>query len=1058
MADESWSVLATLTASDQISPVLEQLRANIAQTQAGLDKLGGAKVGQSAAAITRTTTALQAQIDALTGVSTATKDAAASGSVFERALGVQAQRVNQLQTAMGLVAPATSGAATEMRNATKEAEGLKLSVPAATREFRALFDELSSGRTRQTPGTLAIIANRVFGLQGAGLAAALGVGAMAVALAEVLVKGEEATRAVNEMEAAMAANGRGADADAAALRALIDQARQLPTVTNASATEMTTQLARAGEVSRDQYASMIKAAAGFASITGEEQPKAMARLLAALKDGAEGIRKLELEHHFLSVAQLETINGAERNHDEITVLNTAVDAMTTGFGNATAKQTETQKVMHELGNEVTSVTEAINGAINATIGLAREFPGLTSAIASVLPGIREINAALQGLHAASSLVSLSGPANQIEALQGRVDALKARIAAAPTGLPLETEGARRELKTLEDQLTDLKAKAKQPTAALPAGPVDPDARATKAMIDAGQQDEATLARRKQLQVDIEALQSSTAGDAAEKARALATLQRELAATHLTDEKLDHDRRMADFDIQLAKAKDNAEARIAIEKQIQAEKIRYAGADSPEAIQSGVAVAQAQAAAARQGGQELVAATREAASEIASNQTLSHAEQLAGEKQLWANLLAGTQLNIRQRIQAQREYDNLAVQEARAATAQKNAVAQADDSANLQILRLGLEQKKTIAEEDFQAHKITADQKLAVDKDAATRAEAAEEDSVRRQMAVIEADGGKYTGEWEKLFDEIAVLRAKLNVDLAAYDRAYLADSQKTLKQDQEQWKSAIGEITSAEGKLVSDIFQKRQSLGKDLAQVGLQMVQNEIANDVKALTAHELYNALGLANDQQTEKGGILFHLLGEQTKVAATAAGAQAQIAAKAGAQAEGEAIDATAGSASVMGDAYKAAAGAYAALAGIPIIGPIIAPIAAGTAFAAVAAFDVFSAAGGFDDVPYDGALIMGHQHEMMLPASIAGPLRQMVAGGADAGRSYGIPANDPGFAQEAASTGTFGDVHLHMPSTIHHSGSDMDFNRALMDNAHHVRKMMRDEIRHGRVSVRR
>ena len=51
------------------------------------------------------------------------------------------------------------------------------SYAVATREFRALFDELSSGRTRMTPGTLAIIASRVFGL---GPAALVGIGAVAL--------------------------------------------------------------------------------------------------------------------------------------------------------------------------------------------------------------------------------------------------------------------------------------------------------------------------------------------------------------------------------------------------------------------------------------------------------------------------------------------------------------------------------------------------------------------------------------------------------------------------------------------------------------------------------------------------------------------------------------------------------------------------------------------------------------------------------------------------------------------------------------------------------------
>src|SRR5579863_260536 len=48
------------------------------------------------------------------------------------------------------------------------------SISTATREFRALFDELSSGRTRMTPGTLAIILSKVFGIGPAALVSIAG--------------------------------------------------------------------------------------------------------------------------------------------------------------------------------------------------------------------------------------------------------------------------------------------------------------------------------------------------------------------------------------------------------------------------------------------------------------------------------------------------------------------------------------------------------------------------------------------------------------------------------------------------------------------------------------------------------------------------------------------------------------------------------------------------------------------------------------------------------------------------------------------------------------------
>lgn len=71
-----------------------------------------------------------------------------------------------------------------LRVLSKDLDGVSHgAISTATREFRALFDELSSGRTRMTPGTLAIIAQRVFGLGGATLVGLAGITAFAGGIA-----------------------------------------------------------------------------------------------------------------------------------------------------------------------------------------------------------------------------------------------------------------------------------------------------------------------------------------------------------------------------------------------------------------------------------------------------------------------------------------------------------------------------------------------------------------------------------------------------------------------------------------------------------------------------------------------------------------------------------------------------------------------------------------------------------------------------------------------------------------------------------------------------------
>lgn len=85
--------------------------------------------------------------------------------------------------------------------------------------------------------------------------------------------------------------------------------------------------------------------------------------------------------------------------------------------------------------------------------------------------------------------------------------------------------------------------------------------------------------------------------------------------------------------------------------------------------------------------------------------------------------------------------------------------------------------------------------------------------------------------------------------------------------------------------------------------------------------------------------------------------------------------------------GPAYaeQSAGAAYKAVAGIPVVGPVLAPAAAAAAFVAVMAF---SAAGGMDNVPYDNAPFLLHKNEMVLSAPIAEGMRSIIANGGAAG----------------------------------------------------------------------
>ena len=81
----------------------------------------------------------------------------------------------------------------------------------------------------------------------------------------------------------------------------------------------------------------------------------------------------------------------------------------------------------------------------------------------------------------------------------------------------------------------------------------------------------------------------------------------------------------------------------------------------------------------------------------------------------------------------------------------------------------------------------------------------------------------------------------------------------------------------------------------------------------------------------------------------------------------------------------AYSAAKGAWESVVHTPIVGPILAPIAAATTFAAISAFG--SAEGGQYIVPSE-QLTMLHRNEMVLPAGVAERMRGVIQGGGGGG----------------------------------------------------------------------
>lgn len=203
-------------------------------------------------------------------------------------------------------------------------------------------------------------------------------------------------------------------------------------------------------------------------------------------------------------------------------------------------------------------------------------------------------------------------------------------------------------------------------------------------------------------------------------------------------------------------------------------------------------------------------------------------------------------------------------------------------------------------------------------------------------------------------------------------------SDTALKDQRAKWKGVADSIASAWGQSLQGMIKGTQNFRGMMLNIG---------------------NAILGEATKWIEKKASKF-IAKELAQTAATTVGVTTRTGVEATGAATSAGISATSALTQIGHSAAVAAAGAYAAIAKIAYVGPILAPLAAAAALAGVMALgkSIFSAEGGMGQVPYDGAMFELHKDEMVLPASLATPMRSMLLG-AGANNNVGAPANDTG-----------------------------------------------------------
>jgi hypothetical protein len=170
----------------------------------------------------------------------------------------------------------------------------------------------------------------------------------------------------------------------------------------------------------------------------------------------------------------------------------------------------------------------------------------------------------------------------------------------------------------------------------------------------------------------------------------------------------------------------------------------------------------------------------------------------------------------------------------------------------------------------------------------------------------------------------------------------------------------------------------------------------------------------------------------GEAAKTGAVVAGTAARTATTATGAAAAATITGTHNAKEIISHAATAAAAAYHAMSGIPVIGPVLGAAAAVATFSAVSAFGALASFDKGTNVLPNDMIAQVHAGERIVPAADNAKLLELTARGA-------------GGAAGAASKE--GDLHLHYQPTIN---GQLSFGDQLSDHESNIIAMLRRAAR--------
>jgi hypothetical protein len=247
-------------------------------------------------------------------------------------------------------------------------------------------------------------------------------------------------------------------------------------------------------------------------------------------------------------------------------------------------------------------------------------------------------------------------------------------------------------------------------------------------------------------------------------------------------------------------------------------------------------------------------------------------------------------------------------------------------------------------------------------------------------------------EYGKTPEQIAEIQAQITQAQTESDNAQLVAAQRFENEKVNLAREAAMQQAQAYRQNVNTIVSTMNNgfLGMARGTTTFQATMTRVAESIENIWVSKFSSIVTDFVTGQSKQTAVA--VAGQNTQTAAVAAGTAQRTAAQQAGAAQSLLLNFQATEKTILNNAAAAASAAYQAMAGIPVIGPALGAGAAALAFTAVEAYGNLASASGGYDIGNENPLTQLHAHEMVLPASIAQPLRAQIANGSMSGDGGG------------------------------------------------------------------